>query len=421
MTPLTVLFTPLGFNLAEVTRMIEVARHLPTPVRAVFLTHEHEFRRHITDAGFDLLPGGTALTPREQAQVMAVDQERGIRLPFTVDLLDSRVRAERVAVHTSGAVAMVHGTNPTSVISARAEGIPLFYPVPFALSRPFLTGGAVMPVLQPSPVGRPLNRALSGLAGWGFTRAPLVPRCAAEVARRHGAPPPRTAADLFGADITLLTATEAELDGATLPADHQRVGPIFAHLPGEVPDLVHDLAAGPEPVVYLACGSSGSRRLVLDAARQLGGLPVRVIAPVRAFLTAADITGLPANVHVTDLLPAHRLGGLVDVAVLHGGQGTVQTACATGVPFVGIGLQSEQRWNVDVCVRRGHATALSARRVRTPAFPRALHHVLTDPGVRATAQQVAHEYAGENGAARAAEIIADHVAGRAQASGGGAV
>lgn len=402
-----VLFTPLGFNLAETTRMIEVARALPTHLAPVFVLHDDTYLHLVRDAGFRIEPSGPPLTPAQRAQVMAVDQERGVRLPFTEDLLDARVRAERDAVRVTGAVAMVHGTNPTSTISARAEGIPLFYPAPFALTSPHLASGWTLPILPTSTAaGRLLNPAVTRIAAWAYASAPLVPAAFTRVSERHGATPPRTFADLLGADVTLLTVMQDEIAGVTLPPSFHRVGPIFARLPGEVPQIVHRLAAGPQPVIYLACGSSGHRRLVLDLIDAVGALPIQVVAPVRAYLTQRDLTDLPANVHVTDLLPAHRLGGLVDAAVLHGGQGTVQTACAGGIPFVGIGLQTEQRWNVAVCERRGNAIGLAPRQVRGRAFRVALHRVLTDVRIRSVARDVCVEYRDEDGAARSAEVIA---------------
>ncbi|GMA40743.1 glycosyltransferase [Mobilicoccus caccae] len=410
MTTSAVLFTPLGFNLAETTRMIEVARALPNGLDPVFVVHDETYLHLVRDAGFRLEPAGPPLTPEQRRQALAVDQERGLRLPFTEELLDARVRAERDAVRVTGAVAMVHGTNPTSTISARAEGIPLFYPVPLALTSPHLASGWTLPILPTSTAsGRLLNPALTRLAAWAYASAPLVPAAFTRVAERHGAPPPRTFADLLGADVTLLTAMADEIGGLDLPASFHRVGPIFARLPGEVPPLVHRLAAGPEPLVYLACGSSGHRRLVLDVIDAVRTLPIQVVAPVRSYLTERDLADLPANVHVTDLLPAHRLGGLVDAAILHGGQGTVQTACAGAIPFVGIGLQTEQRWNVGVCERRGHAISVAPRQVRGRGLRVALHRVLTDPTVRRVATEVAAEYRDEDGAARSAAVIADLV------------
>lgn len=402
----SVLFTPLGFNLAEVTRMIEVASALPPHLTPVFVVHDERYLPLVRQAGFRIEPGGPQLTPAQQAQIMAVDQERGFRLPFTTDLLDARIRAERAASRATNAVVMVHGTNPTAAITARAEGIPLVYPVPYAMSRPHLDSGVTIPVLPASTgAGRLLNPALTAVGGWAFASAPLMPRAFRQAAARHGVPPQRTIAEFFSADHVLFTAMPDEIGGTPLPPGCHRVGPIFAHLDAEIPSLVRELAAGPRPPVYLACGSSGRRSLVLDAVRAVADLPIEVVAPVRSFLTDADLRALPRNVHVVDLLPAHRLGGLIDAAILHGGQGTVQTACATGVPFVGIGLQTEQRWNVAVAQRRGNAIGLAPHQVRSARFRRALHRVLFDPHIRATADQVAREYAEEDGARRSAEII----------------
>ena len=50
-------------------------------------------------------------------------------------------------------------------------------------------------------------------------------------------------------------------------------------------------------------------------------LPVTVIAPVARYLGPGDRLG--PHVHVFDLLPAHRLGDLIDASVIHGGEGTL--------------------------------------------------------------------------------------------------
>lgn len=408
--PRTVLFTPLGFNLAETTRMIEVARQLPATLRAVFLAHDDRYLRFVREAGFLELPGAPSFTRAQQDQAMAFDQGRTLRHPFSPEVLEQRVQSERAAIRDLAAVAVVHGTNPTSPISARAEGVPLFYPVPYVFSRPQLDSGAVVPVL-PAGRGAFLNRPLTRVTDWVFTRAPLLPPSFRRVAARHGAHSVSTLMDLLGADITLLTAMADEIGADPLPPSHHRVGPIFARLPGEVPQEVQELAAGTEPVVYLAFGSSGTRAVVMDAVRALEDLPIRVIAPVRDYLQAGDLDALPSNVTVTDLLPAHLLGPFVDAAVLHGGQGTVQTACATGVPFVGMGLSAEQRWNVQVSEQRGNAIAVAPHRMRGSAarFREALHRVLFDPLVRRTAREVQREYALEDGAARSAQVIAEQV------------
>jgi UDP:flavonoid glycosyltransferase YjiC (YdhE family) len=194
-----------------------------------------------------------------------------------------------------------------------------------------------------------------------------------------------------------------ELDGFELPDDFERVGPIFAHIDAPIPDLVHELATEHRPLVYLGLGSSASRDLTLTAARALGSLPINVIAPVAHYIQPDD--DVPDNVHVTDLLPVHLLGDLIDAAVLHGGQGTVQTACATGVPFVGMGLQPEQTWHVKLCEQRGNAISIPPKHAGKPDFLAAVRRLIEDPELRQAADVVKAAYTNEDGASATAHII----------------
>lgn len=405
-----IVIAPVTFNLAETTRGIEVARALGADHRIVFLAYEPEYVHLIHEAGFEVRQLAPVMSPKERAQALALDQGRGFRHPFTRDFVRRRVAAERQLIRDVKADAVVHFTNVTSLISARAEGVPIVYPVPFALTRPHVEQVKRLGLIRgKSPVARAADRVASGILRLIYARLSLAPRAFSAVARENGVEPIRTMADLFAADWNLLTVLPEELDGISLPENYRRAGPIFAKLDGEVPAVVRELAAAPEPLIYLALGSSGNRSLALAAAQALGDMDVNVVAPLRHFLRPDD--EVPPNVHLVDLIPAHLIGDMVDAAVLHGGQGTVQTACATGVPFVGIGLQPEQVWNVDVCARRGNAVALSRRDVGGARFSRAVEQVLHDPSVRAAAAQAAKDAQGEDGAAAVARFVIEELPG----------
>lgn len=405
------LFCPVTFNLAETTRMIEVARALDPAHRAVFMGYEDDFVHLISDAGFEYHPCSPSWSAQERQRAIDFDQGKAIRSPFTRELVAARVAVERRMIRQHRAAAVVIGSNVTSMISARAEGVPLYYPVPFAL-----TGPQVRQVRRfrfvagEGPIAGAADRIATAAFRWVYTRAPLAPRALSAVAHTNGVAPLRTVASLLEADVNLVTVMPWELDDFALPENYQRVGPIFAHLGGEVPGLVRALAAAPEPLVYLGLGSSARREVALAAATQLGALPINVLAPIRHYLEPGDV--VPPNIHVTDLLPAHLLGGLVDAAVLHGGQGTVQTACATGIPFVGMGLQPEQTWNVRVCQRQGNAIVFSPKHVSKPAFLTAVRRILDDPAYRNAATRVREQYERQDGAAAAARIIEAALPGR---------
>lgn len=400
----TVLFCPVTFNLAETTRMIQVAKALDPSHNVVFMGYEADFVDLIRDAGFDYRACEPSWSRAERDQAIAFDQGRSFRSPFTSALVSARVGLERRMIRELGAAAVVTGSNITSFISARAEGVPLFYPVPFPLTRPQVAQAKHLALISgEGRLARAADRVATSVFRWIYNSAPLAPRAFSSIAKANGVPPLRTVSDLLTADRNLITEMPWEMDGFELPDGFELVGPIFAHLESPMPELVAGLAAAPEPLVYLGLGSSADRRLALDAARALGTLPINVVAPIRHYLEPGD--AVPANVHVTDLLPAHRLGGLVDAAVLHGGQGTVQTACATGVPFVGMGLQPEQTWHVRACERRGNAIAVSPKHVDRPEFLDAVRRVLDDPRIRTAADEVCEAYRGADGAAASARLI----------------
>lgn len=211
----TVLFAPLGFNLAEVTRMIEVARALPPGLRPLFQAHDVRFRHLVDAAGFARVDGARSLTDAEAAQAMAFDQGRSLRQPFTQELHAERVEAQRAAIREHRAAAVVHGTNPTSVISARAEGVPLAYPVPSALSEAHRRSVAVLPLLVPGR-GALLNPLLTPLAWWAMRSVPILTRAFRRTARENGVEL-SVAMDLLDADLTLLPSLPDEVGDATRP------------------------------------------------------------------------------------------------------------------------------------------------------------------------------------------------------------
>jgi UDP:flavonoid glycosyltransferase YjiC (YdhE family) len=114
------------------------------------------------------------------------------------------------------------------------------------------------------------------------------------------------------------------------------------------------------------CASAGVRSPNQSSTPELVRQVVRALKPTGTqILVAATTHDLadPANgqVMVTGVLPSHLVMGDVDLAVIAGGQGSVQTALAAGVPFVGIPLQSEQDANVTFAQNQGAARLIAQK------------------------------------------------------------
>ena len=102
----------------------------------------------------------------------------------------------------------------------------------------------------------------------------------------------------------------------------------------------------------------------------------------------------------------------VDAAVIAGGQGSVQTALASGVPFVGIPLQPEQDANVAFVERRGAARLVAQRAAGTAALTDAVRELLTDGHHRTRARQLQKVFAAIDGPGAAADAILTLLDGR---------
>lgn len=401
----TVLFAPETFNLAEVTRGIEIARRLDA--RCVFAGYSARYAHVVEEAGFEYRPLEPELSETQADQLLALDQGRGLRHPFTEEMLGRRVVEERGLIRRLQPFAVVIGTTMSQLISARAEGVPLVFVKPFAYSVPHVRQMRATGFLaRRTRWQRGLDTALSTAVRTVLPRLPLVPRSFPRVARAHGIRLPPTALRALDADLNLITTAPHLLpDRLWLPASYRVVGPVFAALPAPVPDLVAELAARPEPLVYFAVGSSGNRDLVRDVLSGLGRARCQVLAPVRQYLTDDDVARLPHNVHVTDWLPADRLGEAIDLAITHGGEGTVQTSSVQGWPFIGIPLQVEQRFNVQLCVDFGSARLVSPRRARRADWPVLVDRALADVRMRSRAQDMAVRLRGVDGPGAAAAQI----------------
>ena len=72
----------------------------------------------------------------------------------------------------------------------------------------------------------------------------------------------------------------------------------------------------------------------------------------------------------------YMVNELADIAITHGGQGTIQTAAWSGTPIVGVGFQSEQQANIDGMVRAGAGVRLHLYRINEMRINRAVNKIL---------------------------------------------
>ena len=260
-----ILFSPESFNMGETTRGIEIAR--------AAVQHGHEVLFHvysprhlklIEDAQLPVCLSEPLVSEAEADQLMALDQGRGVRHPFTPEKVRRRVAAELVAIRTFKADAVVIGSNLTMLISARVAGVPLFYARPYAYSTTYFSAAP--------------ERERAAAPGWVRALAQVIsykPASFTAVAREYGLKLPRRTVDMLSADVNLICSLFTELRGDPLMAPDVSVGPIFYRAPGGLPPIVREPKK--RPLIYVGMGSSGSAHILAAVLRQLSSAPVDVL------------------------------------------------------------------------------------------------------------------------------------------------
>jgi UDP:flavonoid glycosyltransferase YjiC (YdhE family) len=128
-------------------------------------------------------------------------------------------------------------------------------------------------------------------------------------------------------------------------------------------------------------GVSGSPRVLGEVVEIANELEIQSVIATTTVLPERD-GNASGRVLLTPHVPAHLVNPLADIAITHGGAGTVQTAIHAGTPLVGIPMHLEQTGNLSLVTRQGAGLMLSKWDLNRRSLGRALQHLLTDASLR---------------------------------------
>ena len=417
-----ILFLPNASFLSEVTRAVEIAQALRARgVEVAFGARGGRYEHLIGAAGFTAARLDPAVTPGMETAFLDAILAMGPRTSrdfYSDDELREAVDSEVALIRDVGADLVVTGFTLSAYVSTRVAGIPLATDHGGSFVPPVLSH-----LLCPAPVNPPdptVARLPAAAQRWLANRAPAFIRGPVAQLNRHararGVEPLPNLLGLMCGDLTLVTELPEVLG---LPEEHleqwrprwplavrrgttfRYTGPLYARLDLPIPAEVDAFLDGPEPVVYVALTSvtpAFLRSVVMSA--RAGGHKVLVAQGIHDISDLADDRTLVAGI-----LPSHAIMPRAAAAVIMGGQGSVQTAIAAGIPFVGLPYHGEQELNVAVAERLGAAIRMSPTQSSTPALPQAITRLVTEPRFTAAAASAAAHYAEVDGASLAADAI----------------
>lgn len=387
--PLRWAFFSHAYNYGDCSRAIEVALAMKATGAKVWFFHRGgTFVDKIREAGLEPVPLRPFITEAQNETLMAMDQHRaaiGTPLPYTDAELTAMVESELAAFREIQPDGVYCGLNLSCMISVPHARIASISLVPTALCPAFFKERlASFPDAMDTPVLRHLvprwakrqliNRIMLG---------DLAKRSAVvfnQVRARYGLPPIYNFPSLVRGELTLLPDLP-ELSGlgaARLPEGYSYSGPLFARLPLPIPEQAKRVFSHPGLKVYCAMGSSAPAELFRSVIEILRSIPNVSLVCATTSLVDPDELGNPSDrFFATRFLPAHHVNELADIAVIHGGQGTVQTAVWAGTPVVGVGMQWEQQANLDGLVKAGVGARLPLYGVDKSAILSAIEGVNT--------------------------------------------
>src|SRR5215207_6571388 len=403
--------------------MLEIHRALAVlgvPVRVA--THSGPHERLLVEAGipYDVL--GPGMSPARAAAFVASAIGLGDPSQSMYDdaEIQTYVQAEAEYFRTHGITAAVTGFTLTTLLSSRLAGVRVITEH---------AGSFVPPVaerrLLPAP-SRPVDPRLKHVPDWlsrfliNRTSHRTTAYCGGfnRVAASLGVEAVPSLAALLLGDLSLvpevpevLGVSAAELEAWTptgrvgyRPSTRlEGIGPLFAHLNLPLPDRVQKFLDRPGPVVYLAMTSTPPG-LVREAVASLSALDVRILVAG----TIHELGDLATDrIMVEGVLPSQLVMPQVDLAVTTGGQGSVQTAMASGTPLLGIPLQVEQDLNVALVERLDAARDVAPSHLNRLAGTAA--KMLDNRRHLEAAARIQKIYAAVDGPTQAAEAIARHL------------
>jgi len=404
----TLLFAPCAFNLAETSRMVEIAKAIERHSAAGkvfdvhFISDGGDFEPMIEKHGFALTRMEPHLTKEKIDLIAKVDRGEKFAPAFTDAELIERVNNEIACLKELKPTAVVTGSYVTIPVTCRVLNVPLVWVVQSTWLPDFFCHGAgITDHLRPAPLKAVADWLVLRFINFWIDIGFLNP--INRTAKHFGVPGYHSIFEFWRGDVTLV-AEPAEFSGVKLPPDHVFTGPL---IPQDEFPLPAELAAIPrdKPLIYFAMGSSGTPAIVAKIVESFEGRPYRVIAPVKFQLEQVSGVHIPANVFVTDWVPALQVNQLADLAVIHGGIGTVMVAALAGKPVVGVGMQMEQVANLACLERLGFAIRVAKSRNPSAKVQSAIEKLLHDEAARAKATAFAKSIAHWDGPKTAAETL----------------
>jgi len=364
-------FFPAFFNLAETGRAVLIAkRYKELGGEAIFFSHGGEYEYLARNIGCEVIHVYPIYTEEFIDLIWKSVRLETWKNPYSTENLIEYVEGEVSAYKKTGVKLIVSTNNIACRISAKVMKIPLV----FVKSRFYPRFN-----YYPNDAENLFTRVLPSwlkliILNWILINSKRYVPPFIKVAKKYNVTPPKNDHDLTKEDYTLYTDFQqfACPENYKPSLNEYYIGPIFFD---ELFDQTFDKedASRQEEIIYqhlkkgeksilLSLGSSGTKEIFLKILRALNKTNYNVVAVHGSILKKNELPILKDNILIKKYVPSlTKLHKMVDLSIIHGGQGTVYTAAYAGKPVIGFPMTLEQHCNLEMLVKQGGAKIASRK------------------------------------------------------------
>ncbi len=408
--------------LSETSRMIALYEEMKKRGEDVIMaTHGGPYEWLLDDKGIAYTRVEPYFTDQRAKEfVLTNTGEKGLSEFYSVEELDQHVAHEMAFFKEEKIAKVITGFTLSCAISSRASGITYYVTHLGSFVPPVFERKMLVPTLV-------LNLKIFKLIpeSWLVTminnlmfKSKLNTKSFNKVALKYGLKPFMSMEEIMMGDVAvvtdvpeILTIPKEELEAWKPAEKHKKYynhpeklrygGALYAKLFGEVSEEIKTFLDTDKPKIYVAL-TSGQSNVISKVFEGLKDMDARIIILTTVHHikeTSQD------NILVVDHLPSHKVMPMVDVAVIHGGQGSVQTAIASGTPLVGIPLHVEQGLNVAMMERHGAGIMLIKHDIDPHDIRAKVETILNDNSYKKNMMQLSEYQNRVDGVARTVDVI----------------
>jgi UDP:flavonoid glycosyltransferase YjiC (YdhE family) len=362
-------FFPSFLNLAETGRAVVIAKRFrELGGNVIFFSHGGRYEFLARENDFKIVkvnPNVTEEYLKEYFKIISLET-------FNSKIIDENfifenVKGEVDAFKKTKIKLLVSTNNLTCALSARALKIPyininpdsgLFYlKIPDTLENPF-----TFFIPQALKV-RILN--------WLLLNSKMYLKNINKVASRFNIPPFKSALDLYDGDITLvsnyLEFVNIFPNQQAFPKENyigiSSIDELFKiNESTELNNQIKTHLKKTGKSILVSLGSSGSKELFIKIIKTLNKTNYNIIGIYTSVLKREELPNVNDNILLIEFVPSiSKVTENVDLAIIHGGQGTIFTTIYAKKPIIGFPMHIEQHINLEKIVGHGCGLMLSRK------------------------------------------------------------